>query len=64
MNALNWLSKVRWLSCAERDDAANRIVWRNADRHAVAGDDFDAEAAHPAAELREDFMTGVALDAI
>lgn len=52
------------LSGAERDDAANGIVRRNADSDAIAGHDFDTEAAHPAAQLREDLMTGVALDAI
>ncbi len=64
MNAWDWPSRVSRLSCAERDDAANRIVWRNADGDAITGDDFDAEAAHPAAQLREDFMSGIALDAI
>ncbi len=64
MNSWGWLSRVGRLSRAERDDAANRIVWRNTDRDAIAGHDFDTEAAHPAAQLREDLMAGVALDAI
>ena len=53
-----------WLSRAERNDTANRIVWRNADRDAIAGYDLDTEAAHPSAQLREDLMASVALDAI
>jgi hypothetical protein len=52
------------LTGAERDDAANGVVGRNANRHAVARDDFDAETAHTAAELGEHFMPGVALNAI
>ena len=64
MNAWDWLSRVAQLSGAERDDAANGIVRRNADSDAIAGDDFDTEAAHPAAQLRENLMAGVALDAI
>ena len=64
MNAWGWLSRVGQLSGAERDDAANRIVRRNADSDAISGHDFDTEAAHPAAQLRENLMAGVALDAI
>ena len=62
---------VRWvevspeqLSGAERDDAADRIVGRDAHRHAVTGDDLDAEAPHPAAQLGEHFVTRIALHAI
>ncbi len=64
MNSWGWLSRVGQLSGAERDDAANRIVRRNADSDAISGHDFDTEAAHPAAQLRENLMAGVALDAI
>src|SRR5581483_614517 len=53
-----------WLARAERDDAANRIVRRDADGHAIARHDFDAKAAHAAAELRQNLVTGVALHAI
>ena len=52
------------LSCAERDDAAHRIVGRDANRYAVTGDDLDAEAPHPAAQLSEHLMAGIALHAI
>src|SRR6476646_1415377 len=49
---------------AEGDDAADRIVGGNADGHAIAGNDLDAEAAHAAAQLREDLVTLIALHAI
>jgi hypothetical protein len=49
---------------AEGDDAADRIVGGNADGHAIARDDFDAEAAHAAAQLREDLVALIALHAI
>jgi hypothetical protein len=62
MQSQQWLSI--YLSCAEGDDAADRIVGRDANRHAVTGDDFDAEAPHPAAQLGEHFMTGITLDPI
>ena len=52
------------LSCAERDDAAHRIVRRDANRYAVTGDDLDAEAPHPATQLSEHLMAGIALHAI
>ena len=52
------------LSRAEGDDAANRIVGGDADRHAIARHDLDTEAAHPAAQLRQHFVAGVALDAV
>jgi hypothetical protein len=52
------------LSSTEGDDAADRIVRGDADGHAITGDDLDSKAAHPAAQLREDFVTGVALNAI
>jgi hypothetical protein len=57
------LNVVR-LSSAERDDAADRVVRGHANGDAVAGNDFDAEAAHATAQLREDFMAGVALHAV
>ena len=64
MNAWSGLSRAGWLSCAEGDDAANRIVGRHTDGHAVARHDLDPEAAHPAAQLRQHFVAGIALDAI
>ena len=56
--------KLLRLAGAERDDAADRIVRRHADGHPIAWHDFDAEAAHPAAELGQHFVTRVALDAV
>ena len=61
---LFWNSNRLWLACTERDDAANRIVRRDADGYPVAWNHFDAEAAHAAAQLREHLMASIALDAI
>jgi hypothetical protein len=52
------------LAGAERDDAANEVVRRHADRDPVARDDLDAESTHPAAELGKDFVPRVGLNAI
>ena len=52
------------LPSAERDDSALRIVGGDANGDAVAGDDFDAESPHPSAQLRQNFVTRVHLDAI
>ena len=52
------------LSCPECDDAAHRIVGRDANRYAVTGNNLDAEAPHPAAQLSEHLMAGIALHAI
>jgi hypothetical protein len=52
------------LSRAEGNDAADRIVRRDANRHAVTGNDLDAETPHPAAQLGEHFMTGITLHSI
>jgi hypothetical protein len=52
------------LSGSERDDAADRVVWRYADRHAVARNNLDSKAAHAAAQLRQHLVTGVALHAV
>jgi len=49
---------------AEGDDAANRIVRRDANRHAIPRHHFDSKAAHPAAELCQHFVSLVALHAI
>jgi hypothetical protein len=49
---------------AEGDDAANGIVGGNANGDAVSGNDLDPEAAHPAAQLGEYFVTLVALHAV
>ena len=52
------------LSSAEGDDAADRIVRRNADGYAVTRHDLDAKAAHAAAQLCEYLVALVALHAI
>ena len=52
------------LSRAEGDDAADWIVGRDANRHAITGDDLDAEAPHPSAQLGEYFVAGIDLHAI
>ncbi len=56
--------RVNRLTSAEGDDAADRIVGGNADGHAITGDDLDSEAAHPAAQLRQHFVAGIALHSI
>ena len=53
-----------WLSCAEGNDSADRVIWGNADGDAVAGDDLDAEAAHPTAQLRQYLVARIALHAV
>ena len=53
-----------WLAGPEGDDAADRIVRRDADGHAISRNHFDAEAAHPAAELGQHFVAGIALNSI
>jgi hypothetical protein len=52
------------LAGAERDDAADGIVWRDAHRDSIPWDHLDAEAAHSTAQLGQHFVTGVALHAI
>src|SRR5262249_23074131 len=52
------------LGRAECDDAPDRIVRRNADRHAIARYYLDTEAAHSAAQLGQHLVTGVALHAV
>jgi hypothetical protein len=49
---------------AEGNDAANRIVWRDADGYPIARNHLDAEAAHPAAELCQDLVALVALHSV
>ena len=56
--------KLDWLACAEGDDAPDRIVRRHADGYAITRNHLDAEAAHPAAELGQHFVAGVALHAV
>jgi hypothetical protein len=52
------------LSSPERDDSADRIVGRHPDRYAIAWNNFDAEAAHAAAQLREHFVARVTLHSV
>ena len=52
------------LSGSERDDAADRIVRRYTDRHAITRNNLDAEAAHAAAQLGEHFVARVTLHTI
>jgi hypothetical protein len=52
---------VSGLSGPEGDDAADRIVWRHANGHAITWNNFDPEAAHTAAQLCEHFVSRVAL---
>ena len=53
-----------WLAGPEGNDAADRIVRRYANGHAISGNNLDSEAAHPAAQLGKHFVAGVALHAI
>jgi hypothetical protein len=48
----------------EGDDAAHRVVRRDANGDAISWNHFDSEPAHPAAQLSEYFVAGVALDSI
>ena len=52
------------LASPEGDDAADWIVRRHANGHAIAGHDLDAEAAHAAAQLCQHFVTGITLHAV
>ena len=61
---LCWNSNCLWLAGSESDDAPYRIVWRYANRHPVAWHHFDSEAAHPAAQLGQYFVAGVALHTV
>jgi len=61
---LCWSSNCLWLAGAERDDAPDGVVRRNADGHAIARNDFDTEAAHSTTELGQHFMAGVTLHSV
>src|SRR5262245_8226116 len=52
------------LPSAERNDAADGIVRRDADGHAISRDDLDAEAAHPAAQLRQYLVARIDLHTV
>ena len=61
---LFWNPNSIWLACTERDDAPDRVVWRNPHGHPVAWNHLDAEAAHAAAQLCEHFVAGITLHAV
>jgi hypothetical protein len=54
----------RWLSRAERDDSTDRVIRGHANGDPVTRHYFDAEAAHAAAQLRQNLMARIALHAI
>jgi hypothetical protein len=56
--------RLNELSGSERNDAANRVIWGYTHGHAIAGNDFDSETPHSAAQLRQHFMSRIALDAV
>jgi hypothetical protein len=56
--------RLNELSGSERNDAADRVIRGYTHGHAIAGNDFDSETPHPAAQLREYFMPRVTLDAV
>jgi hypothetical protein len=58
------IQTVFWLTGPEGDDAADRIVRRYADGHAIPRNHLDAEAAHSSAELGQHFVAGVALHSV
>jgi hypothetical protein len=49
---------------AEGDDASHGVVRRDTDGHPIARNHLDAEAPHPPAQLCENLVSCVALDAI
>src|SRR5687768_15040472 len=61
--AAEWF-RSRCSTGAERDDAADRVVGGDTDRHAITGDNFDSETAHAAAQLGEHFVARITLHAV
>lgn len=61
---VNWNRRTCLLAGSKCNDAADRVVRRDADGHAISWNYLDTKAAHAAAQLREDFVTGVALNAV
>jgi hypothetical protein len=57
-------SKQIWLSCAEGDDSADRVIRGHADGDAVTRHNLDAETTHATAQLGQHLMARVALHAI
>jgi hypothetical protein len=56
--------RLNELSGSERNDAADRVIRGYPHGHAVTGNDFDSETPHPAAQLRQHFMSRITLDAV
>ena len=52
------------LPCTEGDDAALRVIRRNADGDPVARHHLDAKPPHTSAQLCENFVSGVDLHAV
>jgi hypothetical protein len=61
-----WLkySNQIWLSCAEGDDSANRVIRGDADGDAVTRHNLDAETPHATAQLGQHLMARIALHSI
>jgi len=57
-------SRTVMLPRAEGDDASHGVIRRDTDGHPIARNHLDAEAPHPSAELCENLVPCVALDAI
>ena len=64
VDRLCWSSNCLWLAGAERDDAPDGVVRRDADGHPIARNDFDTEAAHSTAELGQHLVAGITLHAV
>ena len=60
----DWLYENSKLTRAEGDDAADRVVRRDADGHPVAWHDLDAKSPHPTAELRQYLVARIRLDPV
>jgi hypothetical protein len=58
------IQTVFWLAGSEGDDAPDRIVRGYAHGYPVSRDNLDAETAHAAAQLGQDFVARIALNAI
>ena len=56
--------RLNELSGSERDDAADRVIRGYTNGNAIAGNDFDSETPHPAAQLRQHLMSRITLDAV
>ena len=60
-----WESSMKvTLPRAEGDDASHGVIRRDTDGHPIARNHLDAETPHPSAQLCENFVPCVALNAI